>query len=249
MPNQLLRGTSARCLPVPGPIIRASLFAVCSLLIAIRPGPADASVTTFTDSAAYFAAAGPQSLQDFNSPISVTPGTSTASITYPNLVVSCTATAVSDCSRSFALDSNIVIDGYSIRSNAITELTFTFNSPITSFGVFIAGLGTILPGSATLSISDSNGFSTDLFVNYSSTFSGFDHALFAGLISSDRFTSVTFVDSEIGDGINFDNLSYGHAVPEPSTLILMLTGIGGLSLFGWFKKSLGKADHLTRPTS
>ena len=49
---------------------------------------------------------------------------------------------------------------------------------------------------------------------------------FAGLISTDRFTSVTFVDSEIGDGIFFDNLSYGHAVPEPSTLILVLTALG-----------------------
>jgi hypothetical protein len=221
MPNQLLRGTSARCLPVPGPIIRASLFAVCSLLIAIRPGPADASVTTFTDSAAYFAAAGPQSLQDFNSPISNT----ATSIRYPDLLVSCNGTAFCD-STFFGTRSSPSIDGLSVFNTGPAPITFTFDSPITSFGVSIAGLGTILPGSATLSATDSNGFSANLFVNYVGTTTSFDTPVFAGLISTDRFTSVTFVDSEIGDGIFFDNLSYGHAVPEPSTLILVLTALG-----------------------
>ena len=221
MPNQLLRGTSARCLPVPGPIIRASLFAVCSLLIAIRPGPADASVTTFTDSAAYFAAAGPQSLQDFNSPISNT----ATSIRYPDLLVSCNGTAFCH-STFFGPRSSPSIDGLSVFNTGPAPITFTFDAPITSFGVFIAGLGTILPGSATLSVTDSNGFSANLFANYVGTTTSFDTPVFAGLISTDRFTSVTFVDSEIGDGIFFDNLSYGHAVPEPSTLILVLTALG-----------------------
>jgi hypothetical protein len=97
----------------------------------------------------------------------------------------------------------------------------------------IAGLGTILPGSATLSITNSNGFSTDLFTNYSGTTTSFDTPLFAGLISTQSFTSVTFVDSQIGDGIFFDNLSYSNAaIPEPPTWILMLTGLAGLGLLG-----------------
>ena len=92
MPNQLLRSASARRLPIPTWVIRASLFAICSLLIAISLGSANASVTTFTDSAAYFAVAGPQTLQDFNSPISNT----ATSIRYPDLLVSCSGTAFCD---------------------------------------------------------------------------------------------------------------------------------------------------------
>jgi len=241
MPNQLLRSASARRASIPTWVIRASLFAICSLLIAIRLGPANASVTTFTDSAAYFAVAGPQTLQDFNSPISNT----ATSIRYPDLLVSCSGTAFCD-STFFGTRSSPSIDGLSVFNTGPAPITFTFDSPITSFGVYIAGLGTNLPGSATLSVTDSNGFSANLFVNYVGTTTSFDTPVFAGLISTDRFTSVTFVDSEIGDGIFFDNLSYGHAVPEPSTLILVLTGLGGLGLLGWFKKSLGKADHFNR---
>jgi hypothetical protein len=45
--------------------------------------------------------------------------------------------------------------------------------------------------------------------------------------------------ARIGDAIFFDNLSYGHAVPEPSTLILVLTGLGALTVLGWRKSGNG----------
>ena len=43
--------------------------------------------------------------------------------------------------------------------------------------------------------------------------SSFSNALFVGLISDQPFTSVTFLDSEIGDGIFFDNAYYSPAAP------------------------------------
>jgi hypothetical protein len=49
---------------------------------------ANAAVTLFTDAATYFAAAGAQTLQDFNSPISNT----ATSVTYPDMVISCSGT-------------------------------------------------------------------------------------------------------------------------------------------------------------
>jgi hypothetical protein len=92
-------------------------------------------------------------------------------------------------------------------------ITFALNSPVTSFGVFIAGLGT--PGPATLSVINSNGFAANAFVNYvpPNENSSFSDAVFVGLISDEPFTSVTFIDSQVGDGIFFDNAYYGPAAP------------------------------------
>ena len=94
----------------------------------------------YTDSAAYFAAAGNQTLQDLNNPISNTD----TSIKYNNLVVSCSGS--DSCIPGFwGTQSVIAIDGLGIFAISPSLLTFTFNSPIKSFGIFIAGLGTVKP--------------------------------------------------------------------------------------------------------
>src|SRR5262245_19243849 len=62
---------------------------VCAVFLSfmtLSACPTAAATITFTSDASYFAAAGPQSLQDFEtSPISTT----ATSVTYPNLVISC----------------------------------------------------------------------------------------------------------------------------------------------------------------
>ncbi len=152
--------------------------------------------------------------QTFNSPISNT----ATSVTYPNLVVSCSGSSLCD-STTFGTSSSVAIDGLSIFVVSPSVVTFTFNSPITSFGINIAGLGTILPGSTTFSIANSNGFSANLFSNYSGTTTSFDTALFGGLTSDQSFTSVSLMGTYIRDGIFLDNLSYGHsAAPLPAAL-------------------------------
>jgi hypothetical protein len=225
-------------------------FAACLLFMPAAPNTVRAATTTYTDSTAYFAAAGPQTLQDFNSPpISTVPGTS---IGYPNLVISCSGSVF--CSpNTFRTTSSVSIDGLSIFSSSPSTITFTFNSPLTSFGIYVAGLGTNNPGSTDFSISNSNGFSTVLFSNYSGTTNDFN--IFAGLISDTRFTSVSLMGTEIGDGMFFDNLSYGHSnkpftgsqsalvlldpldpVPLPGALPLFASGLIGLGLLGWRRK-------------
>jgi hypothetical protein len=137
----------------------------------------------------------------------------------------------------------VSITGLSIFFTSPSVVTFTFNSPLHSFGIYIAGLGTLAPGSTTFSISNSNGFSADLYTNYSGTTTSFDTPLFAGLISDTRFTSVSLAGTEIGDGVFLDDLYYGHAptTPLPTTLPLFATGIGGLGLLGWRRKRKAQA--------
>ena len=93
------------------------LYAVCSVLIAARSSPANATVMTFTDSATYFADAGHQVLQDFNSPISST----ATSVTYHDLVVSCSGGASVFCdSLSFGTTSSVSVDGIEQRHVLLT---------------------------------------------------------------------------------------------------------------------------------
>ncbi|HEY6021844.1 MAG TPA: VPLPA-CTERM sorting domain-containing protein, partial [Candidatus Paceibacterota bacterium] len=191
--------------------------------------PAGAATVTYTSSATYFADAGPQSLQDFNVPISST----ATSITYNDLIVSCSGSSL--CSPGFFGTSSISIDGLSVFFSSPSLVTFSFNSSITSFGIFIAGLGTISPGSTTFSIANSNGFSSVLFSNYSGTTTSFDSSLFAGLISDLPFTSVTLAGTQIGDGVFLDNLSYG-LTPLPAALPLFTTGLSALAVLGWRRK-------------
>jgi hypothetical protein len=48
----------------------------------------------------------------------------------------------------------------------------------------------------------------------------FGHSSFWGLISTDSFTTVIFQGTQSGDGINFDNLSFGHANANPNAVLL-----------------------------
>ena len=217
-------------------VTKTIVFATCLSFVAAGSCPTSAATVAYTDSAAYFAAAGNQTLQDFNNPISNTD----TSIKYNNLVVSCSGSD-SCIPGFFTTQSVIAIDGLSILAISPSLVTFTFNSPIKSFGIFIAGLGTNNPGSTTFSIANSNGFSSVLYSNYSSNTTSFaTAALFAGLISDERFTSVTLWGTEFGDGVYFDNLYY-HQNPLPPALPLFATGLGVLGLLGWRRQKKTQA--------
>jgi len=195
--------------------------------------PVNAATLTYTSDTAYFAAAGPQSLQNFDNPISST----ATSVTYPDVTVSCSGSSLCN-SSTFGTTSSVSITGLSIFFTSPSVVTFTFNSPIYSFGIYIAGLGTVLPGSTTFSISNSSGFSAALYTNYSGSTTSFDTPLFGGLISDASFSSVSLMGTEIGDGIFLDNLYYSTAptTPVPAALPLFATGLGGLGLLGWRRK-------------
>jgi hypothetical protein len=96
--------------------------------------PRSRNTVAYTSDTAYFAVAGPQTVQDFASPISSVPGTS---VTFPGLVVSCSGSL---CAHDFGAS------GGSIFLTNFSVVTFTFASPIRSFGIYVAGNGHGGPG-------------------------------------------------------------------------------------------------------
>jgi hypothetical protein len=71
------------------------------------------------------------------------------------------------------------------------------------------------------------GAPTNLFTNFSG---GSGNQLFGGVVDSTPFTSVTIRNSASGDFIEFDNVRFGAAVPEPTSLSLFaLVGAVGLA--------------------
>ena len=215
-------------------IIR-SLCAACSLLIVIASGPANAATTTYTDSAAYFAAVGPQTFEDFNSPISTTANSGT----YQHLTYVCSG---GPC--------GIGSDGQSGLSAFYTSggiAIFSFDSPIRSFGISIFGLGTFNNTPNTLTITASNGFSANLitdFLDPTCAHCSLATAIFGGLVSDQSFDTVVLQGKlPCCDGVNFDNLYYGHSsvitTPLPAALPLFATGLGVLGLLGWRRKRKG----------
>jgi hypothetical protein len=187
-------------------------------LMAVTAATAD--TVTYTSDSAYFAAAGPQSLQDFDSPTLNTP----YAVQYRDVTVLCGGPGL--CLGAVGDGVPTPITGLEIIFGSTSVLTFTFTSPIHSFGIYIAGLGTA--GPTTFSISNSNGFVANLFTNYEGTTVSFDTPLFAGLVSDSRFDAVSLWGTAVGDGIALDNLYYGHASPSAVPGAIVGAGLPGL---------------------
>jgi hypothetical protein len=122
-------------------------------------------------------------------------------------------------------DADLTIDGF-------TSATFSFDSPITSFGVDILGFGlsSFFKGILTVSndgtlgaltIGDNTGGALDP-----------GNVIFFGVHDTMEFSNLSFTWTTRGDGLAFDNLKYqaGNPLPEPATLPAALALLGLLNL-------------------
>lgn len=202
-------------------------FSSAALLGALAVGTAQATIVTYSSRAAFDAASGATTMQDFNA---VPVGTSFLNKTFDLGDFS--------VSRPGELNGFGQFDGGSgaFNVNGTTygevndraapgvndEVVFTFASAIFAFGLDAFALNDVLvDGNKARTFADADGMSVPL-----STQVGQDRRFF-GFTSDVAFTTVHFVGTGQNDNWGFDDLTYSarSSVPEPGSLALAGLGL------------------------
>lgn len=204
---------------------RSLLTTSCLVGLMASMSPA-AAVTFFTDEASFTAEASGLSTEGFETATSIDATT----VGFSGGTFSCDGDAF--CPGFFGTSTFTAQSGAtSVFSASPDSVTFTFDTVLSAFGIFLGGAGDVAP--ITLSLSTSNGDSADVLTDYSNANDSFDgNTVFAGVFDLAGFTSVTFTPSNENDGIFYDTLLTAPAatVPLPAGLPLLLAGLGGLGL-------------------
>jgi hypothetical protein len=193
-----------------------ALVALCCM-----PQFTRAVAVVYTTLPTFQAAAGSTTLEDFESGV--------GSIAAPVVVGAITVTDPNGGDGVFHQQQQVGT-GRAIRvsTNVPTAPTvqFSFASAITAIGFDILDLGTI-NAPTTLSFVLSNGDVGNLVAGYSGSF---NNQIFAGVVSSSAFNSITLTNSAQTDYIEFDNARYAVAniVPLPAAAWLGFALIGGI---------------------
>ena len=125
--------------------------------------------------------------------------------------------------------------GFQIGSQALLELdavgfpqvntAFSFNTQITSFGLYVTQGGDAASNPITFRLTNSFTNSTvDVPVQVGPGW-GTDNTMFVGISDAALFDKVELIETgDIGDGMLYDNVVAGGAVPEPGSLLLAMIG-------------------------
>jgi hypothetical protein len=122
---------------------------------------------------------------------------------------------------------NTTVAGSQFVSMIAGDLTFSFSTPVHSFGAYISGLQLDF---TTITFSDGSSQTVPV-PNPSSTDGGI---AFVGFTDAGLPISAITI-STIGDVLGVDDVRFG-LVPEPSTLVLALIGLIGFAVWGWRRK-------------
>lgn len=196
--------------------MRKSSFMAAASAAAFVSSAAAAQVTQYTSEAAFNAAVGATSLQNFNSlssGVTISPGPFSfgAFSTSTNGVAS-----IAPGAGGFNVNGSNYLD---IDLDPTESFTFTFAAPITSFGANF------------FSLNNGSPLRTSITVN-GQTFGPTAEPTFLGFVSMSAFTTLTFsvaANAGTNDEFGLDNVRFATAgVPEPATWAMMVFGFGAM---------------------
>jgi hypothetical protein len=105
------------------------------------------------------------------------------------------------------------------------------SSPVTAFGAYFLNAGDTIADTLSLQLDNSvtHTGQTLTMGTFGPSASNFNGAYF-GVTTSTPFDTVTLLQTNPQDGVLLDNITVGTAVPEPSSLMMLLAGAAGLGL-------------------
>jgi hypothetical protein len=154
---------------------------------------------------------------------------------------SMTTTAVHPPFAGFSIDSQALVesDALALFNPMAPQLpqadtTFTFNQHITAFGVFViqGGDGPVNNNPTTFRLIDTATNTTvdDVPLQIGPNW-GSNNVFFLGITDNVSFDKVQIIETtDLSDGMLYDNIVAGTAVPEPGTLALVI--LGGAAFVG-----------------